>query len=650
MGNNIIQFIPKTGVEALMNIKGFIKGCRYKLTIFGKDLDWEKNFWPLTKYLKKKGKTHRQGFSFANFDSAGNKTNMVAMSQPYLDFAKAYMRYCYGLDKKENHAQKLAAVRALEKILAEDAPDGIPKIERTTPNVLNKAAQALKKKNPGSAFQSGCHLEKLAKFLCDNFMVTVRFSWVNPINRKRDIGIRVGEEFDNKRREKLPSKAAMRALPLIYHAAINPVDVIITSMSAIFLSAPDRFSEVFILPKNCEHEGFDKDNNAAYGLRWNASKGGEGSINWIVSSMVETCKEALGKLRKQTEEARQIAKWYENNPDKLYLPRDLEYLRHQENLSTDDLKSLLGFGCCWQWAEDHGIEKIKAFTSKNGKRRLTNSYSFQDVERAIISMLPNGFPVLDEKSGLKYSEALLIIPYNLLHPGRGIYQCMFQLISVNTFNDQIGAGVVHGKSSIFSRHGHTEPDGSPIELTSHKFRHFLTTLALKKKLSYVIATLWRKSKDMKQTMSYDHRTNEELVERLREATPDPIVEQKLNVPVSREEFMEMMYPCVHATQFGFCVHDWHMLPCQKHSNCLACTEHICIKGDKQKTERTRQELKDAEAQLERDEAAIARGELGTDRWVGINRQRVERLRQLVDILDDPAVPEGQIICVRPSWA
>lgn len=56
------QFIPKTGVEALANIKGFIQGCRYDLTIFGAGLDWEKIFWPLTKYQKMPGKTQRQGF------------------------------------------------------------------------------------------------------------------------------------------------------------------------------------------------------------------------------------------------------------------------------------------------------------------------------------------------------------------------------------------------------------------------------------------------------------------------------------------------------------------------------------------------------------------------------------------------------------
>lgn len=420
-------------------------------------------------------------------------------------------------------------------------------------------------------------------------------------------------------------------------------------MVAIFLSAPERFSEVFRLPVNCEHDDVDEDGKPVYGLRWVASKGGGALLNWIPSDMVETCKEAVDRLRTHTEEARLIAKWYDDNPHMLYLPSDLEYLRGEEYISSRDLCKLLGVGktdhAC-RWANERKLEAIKV-RPEGGIGAPANAYRFVDIEKAIIEMLPMDFPICDEKTGLKYSESLLVIPYNMLHIERGSYRCLFQTISVDAFNDQIGAGVKYGKSSIFSRHGYTEPDGSIIELTSKKFRHFLVTLALKKNLSYAIATLWRKSKDIRQTKAYDHVSCDQVIEIIRHALPEQInnslTEIAVNPPVSRNEFMEIMYPCVHTTQFGFCVHDWQMLPCQKLSDCLACTEHVCIKGDTKKTERIRLQLKDAEAQLARDEDAIAVGELGADRWVTHNRKQVERLRQLVNILDDPAVAEGTII-------
>lgn len=645
---SLIIFTPKIGIEASANLLEFIKMCRYKLTVFGSNLRWEENHWIISE-IKKRGITHRLGFSFANFHTAGSKKDIVPMEQPYLDFAKAFMRYSFGLNKSENHNLKLAAVRSLEYALIQASPDGVPRVEKATAAIFNLASQALLAKNPGSAFGSGCHLQRIAEFLCDNFMVGIRFSWKNPVSRPQDIGSRVGEEFDRKRKEKLPSKAAIRALPLIYHTATDPIDVIISSMGAILLSAPDRFSEICVLPENCDRDGTDEDGKAVYGLVWDASKGGGAGVNWIPTSMADICREAVNKIRKQTEESRRIAKWYEDNPNKLYLPKDLEYLRRQNYVVSSDLALLLGISrscLVCRWANARKIESIKV-RPKGGIGADANAYSFKGIESEIVKMLPPGFPFLDEKRKLKYSDALLVIPYNLLHPGKGTYRCLFQTISIHSFNDQLGARVEHGASSVFSRNGYTEPDGSHIHITSHKFRHFLVTLALRKRVGYVIATLWRKSKNTEHTRSYDHVSNEEMLERLRDAAPHqmvgPIAEVAVNAPVSREEFMEMMYPCVHSTQFGFCVHDWQMLPCQKMTNCLACTEHICIKGDKQKTARVRRELKDAELQLERDEAGIANGQLGTDRWVRINRKRVERLRQLVGIFDDPTVLEGTII-------
>jgi len=644
--SNIIHFVPKAGRAAAKNVDDFIHAARYELTVFGKDLDWEQNFWDLSKFLQRSGKRSRQGFSFVSFDAAGTK-KAIPMNQPYLDFAKAFMRYGYGISKKENHQQKMAAIRALEKILAEDSIDGKARVQDTNADKLNKASQLLKERNPGSAYQSGCHLEKLARFLNDHSMVAVRFKWVSPISKKPDVSIRVGEEFDERRKRLLPSTSSLRALPEIYSTSTEPVDVLVTSIVVLFLSAPDRYSEIYRLHIDCEHEDQNDFGEAVFGLRWFTSKGGDPAVNWITSEMVETCKEAIKRLRKLTDEARLMAKWYEDNPDRVYLPPELEKFRNQEFVTIKELCVLLGstnVTSGYTWPEGANIE-VHYIVNEKGKE--VKAVKFADFEKAVIAKLPQGFPVMDPKSGLKYSDALLVYPRNMLTPNKFTYRCMFEALSIDQFNDQLGARIEYGFSSIFSRNGFTEPDGSPIRISSHKFRHFLITLALKKKLSYVVATLWRKSKDISQTKAYDHVSGEEVLGMLREANPGQmrgqIAELAVNPPMSREEYMEMMYPCVHTTQFGFCVHDWQLMPCQKHTACLECTEHVCIKGDRDKTERIWVELKDAEGQLERDVEAVRNGEIGSDQWVSKNKVKVERLRQLVSILDDESVLEGTII-------
>lgn len=262
-------------------------------------------------------------------------------------------------------------------------------------------------------------------------------------------------------------------------------------------------------------------------------------------------------------------------------------------------------------------------------------------------MLPSGWPVYDPTSGLRYDEALLIVPKNFSHANRGTCRCMFETVTTDSFNRQLGGASLAGYPSVFDRLGFTEPDGSPIKITSHQFRHYLNTLAQRKNLDQLSIALWSSRKDVRQNRAYDHVSAEESLELMRQAEPSkvlgPLAEVLANPPISREAFLALKFPTSHTTEFGFCVHDWTMLPCQRHRACIDCTEHVCINGDWKKTERVRNALIDAETQLERDEVAVGEGILGADRWVEYNRARVERLRGLIAILDDPNVRPGTII-------
>lgn len=415
------------------------------------------------------------------------------------------------------------------------------------------------------------------------------------------------------------------------------------------MCSPDRVNELFRLSVDCEHEAVYKRKNR-YGLRWFPSKGAEPQVKWIVKTMVDTARFAIQRLREQTEEARKMALWYEKYPDKLYLPKGLEHLRVNERLTTEEICKVVGLSNksgAGRWAQEFGMKAEPVPRQPNSVGRTMNSYAFADIEKAVLSMLPEGLPVYDKETDLKYSEALILIPKNLFHPERATYPCMFETLTTDCFNNQLGGGEIHGKSSIFSRMGLLDGDDNPYRITSHQFRHFLNTLAQKKNLDQLTIALWSGRKDVRQNRAYDHVTPDEMLELMRQGDTSSVsgivTEISLQVPMTREEFMEMQYPTVHTTPYGFCVHNWSMMPCQKHRACIDCTEHKCVKGDTKKTERVRQVLQDAEEQLERDEQAVADGYISADRWLKLNRKRVARLRNLVDIFDDPTVPEGTLI-------
>ncbi|MGP8770763.1 hypothetical protein ACT03L_34010, partial [Pseudomonas aeruginosa] len=88
----------------------------------------------------------------------------------------------------------------------------------------------------------------LAAFMAENRLLAVPIRWRNPIKRPSS-AVRVGKAFDERRVKKMPSSAALEALPQIFRAAVEPVDVITASVAAALLAAPDRIGEVLRIPR-----------------------------------------------------------------------------------------------------------------------------------------------------------------------------------------------------------------------------------------------------------------------------------------------------------------------------------------------------------------------------------------------------------------
>lgn len=632
--SEIIQFIPKAQLTAAENLRGFIDVCRNKLEVFGKDLDWN-DTWDVTQWINRRGRRARIALVWTNHDTSKEKPGGIMIS-PFLDFAKSYMRYQHVFRPTKVVGFRLSALRALERALVQQ--QGKANVEISDPAIFNLAAQLINDKfKKSSAYRIATQLDMIARFLNANNLVSVGFDWKNPIGRPNDRN-RVGKKANKRRAKLLPSQAALDSLAKAFHIATEPKDVIVTSILALLCSAPDRINEVLRLPADCEVFQKRKNGKVAYGLRWWPSKGAEPMVKWIMNSMTEVVKEAIAKVREHTSEARRMAAWYENNPNELYLPKDYKGWRHRKLLNANDISKIIGLSSRnsgYTWVKMNNLEMIRdAF------------YRFEDVEKVVISMLPRNFPIMDPETGLKYSEALFVIPLNYLSP-KATYRCMFHTINIDTVNDQLGSRLKRGVSSIFGRLGFAELDGSPIQITTHQLRHWLNTLAQRGGLSQLDISKWSGRKDIHQNPAYDHMTADELIAKVRSIDNGsmfgPLAEFVAKPPIPREEFLQLKYPTAHTTDIGFCIHDWTMIPCQKHRDCINCTENVCVKGDAKKTARIKQCLCEVEDQLRRAEAARQDDYAGADRWLEHHRLTVERLRGLVSIIEDPNVPIGSII-------
>lgn len=640
----IVLFTPKAELDAAANLRGFVDMCRSKLTVFGADLPFQNDVWDVTDAVATKGKGgKRERITFSNAATVDQKAPEM-MSEPFLSFAKAYVRYMHGMRPTKIIHNRVAALRAIEAALLETGvpPDPVQIDSR----ILNRAAQIVADRfSDGAAYRVGGQIEMLGIFLSENRLAAVPVRWRNPIKRPSS-AVRVGKEFDERREEKMPSSTALDALPRIFRIATEPADVITVSVAAILLASPDRISEVLTLPEACEVREPRRGKEDAYGLRWWPAKGAEPMVKWLVPSMASVVEEALQKIRSATAEARRIAKWYEQYPGQLYLAADVAHLRGREWLSLIELAEILGIRdrvAANSWCKTAGVatEKLEG----GGKKYYVR---FRDVESVVLGMLPRGFPVLDNVTGLKYSEALLIVRRNELGAQRGTYRCMIEAVGIGQINTGLGSRVEHGHESIFTRFGFTEPDGSHIAITSHQFRHYLNTLAQAGGLSQLDIAKWSGRKDIRQNEAYDHVTSGQMLQKIRDAVGGdqmfgPLAELPKKVLIRRDEFARLVVPTAHTTDLGYCVHDYTASPCQLHMDCIHCQDLVCVKGDAEKETLLRRRLDEAKVLMERAQAATSEGYSGSDRWLDHHRTTVDRLAQLCSIMDDPRVPDGAVI-------
>lgn len=651
MKPEVVVFVPKAKRTARANLSDFIALCKHRLTVFGESLCFDGDIWDATGWVDSKGNQFAIRLRFSNWVTANLKTAMVPMAEPFKSFAKAYIRYRHAHSPRENYSNSLTALRALEKALVELTGACDPSDLR--PDVFNRAAQHLRASfKPATAYNCGSDLQAISRLLCELRLVVVPSPWKNPIPAATKGTNRVGQEFDDLRMEKMPSPAAFYALAHIFQNGVDAEDVLVSSTCAILCSAPSRIAEVVLLPAACEVRQVDRDTGATlYGLGWRPAKDGAAMVKYIATPMHDVVEEALQRLRALSAPALELVRWYEKNPTKLYLPPELEHLRGKTDLDMRELASIVFVddgkaheSRAWQW-----VKSAKVPVTRKGNKLYAD---FADVEAAVLKMLPRGFPLLDKEQGLKYSDALMVVRKQELDTVKVTYRCMFQPIETHDINSRIAT---RPSLNIFTKHGFKEGDGTDIELSTHKFRHYLNTLAQANNMDQLDLARWSGRRNASQNAAYDHVSDREVTQKLRLALQGnapavgPIARLHRVALIPRDEFARLRIPTAHTTDYGYCVHDFTMLPCQKHQDCMNCDEQACIKGmDAKREANIRLARSETRRLLDQAKQALDDGEYGADKWVAHQELTLGRLDSLCSILDDPAIPVGAVIRLDDS--
>jgi hypothetical protein len=168
-------------------------------------------------------------------------------------------------------------------------------------------------------------------------------------------------------------------------------------------------------------------------------------------------------------------------------------------------------------------------------------------------------------------------------------------------------------------------------------------------MSQIDIAKWSGRKSIQQNSAYDHESGRDILVKVRALVGKPglTVGSLAIAPsaalISRDEFSRLKIPTAHTTEFGYCIHDFTMLPCQLHRDCTNCDEQLCIKGDASGETNIRRQRDETRVLLSLAKNALDEGDAGASRWVTHQEATLARLDDLCAILDDPKVPAGSII-------
>jgi hypothetical protein len=248
----------------------------------------------------------------------------------------------------------------------------------------------------------------------------------------------------------------------------------------------------------------------------------------------------------------------------------------------------------------------------------------------------------------RLSDYLLLVPEHYFREDRAALPCIVTFVS----DAQIGGFLQSGKhKSVFERLQILDADGKPYVVTSHRFRHYLNTIAKDGELSDLDTARWSGRKRVEQTAWYDHTGGRQLAKRAQEMVKSNAMRGPLKglieslPPTDREAFVKARVNSAHMTDIGACIQDWSLAPCPKHGSCAGCGDHLVIKGNPVHKARAERLLAEHESMLAQAKAAMDAGDYGASDWVAQNEKMVAGLEKTLAVHDDNEIADGAVVQV-----
>ncbi|WP_067584068.1 hypothetical protein [Endozoicomonas ascidiicola] len=659
--SNVFVFKSRAELSAEQNLNKFIADCRDKLTLYNDQGGWAVNNW----HHAHKGK--KIAMTFSKYREKSYPSNFDPMDEPFLSFAKSYIRYTQSHNPVTSLANKMVVLRQLHDAILEVYQEA--NILNIDGLILSRLEDLVKQRVPNKdrLNKVGYQIEVLLDFIRDEVSVLpALISWVNPWPKQKAKAERTDKESRAWQNDRCPSMHQMLALAECFAKAESREDKYWSSILVLLMFAPGRAGELLDLTIDSLYHG----ENGALGVRWYGEKGFGHTIKWVPKDLESTVIEAHKRLLEISKPARYAAKFAHDNPD--------VFMRHDRcttpvNFPEDKPLDVVQFGYAMGYSGD-AIERViknsRTIDSDTAWGMLTGG-----MTKWIKSLRENGNPSyydLAKYIGKEYKrkywpnlpsidrpiwESLVLIRDREFHNSFLPREFSWRLSSVNELNAQIKQrhGLTHPPKTIFQRFGYKDEDGTDIGLTSHQLRVWLSTNAERGGMDAWQLARWAGRSRVADNRHYDLRTQQECEEQVRsimqfDERPTALEAVKLNLPVSYKDLGVNRIGIADVTEYGMCVHDYAMSPCTKGGGdeCMTCKEHACIKGMPKTLERIKRLEEQVEFLLGKAEIAVNDAVFGADRWVTHLGWKLTHIRGVRQIMESEETPEGTVIWIPPE--
>lgn len=657
---DVTNLVTRPILDAHASREELVRHAREDIAAFGIDLEFDDLEWIITEHCPRPAGSCAQkaALLFATHEDRHEKRSQLRepLPEPFGSVVKAIVRIKKDGNPKLTASPLEAIVRASRSLFLTLEDRGFDPC-RLVPQDFERACDIIEGRGGTASthYRLGQALEQISVYLAQFHVTVFAFTWKNRFPRVANIS-RVGSHAEEAAL-RVPSEEVLDEIARLSHLVTEPSDRLNMAAVKLFHCAPWRVGELNTLSDESWVEEQARDGNGLmfdaegravmrYGIRYWQEKTRKVDIKWIPSAMAPIARSAFDDLLELTQEARDLARWYEDHLGRAWLPGP--DLGPDQRYTPTEVERMFGLaeGGGMQWLRGHKLQ-LNNSTQPFTVRR-------QDLEQVLLAAWTELEYLVRDGRKLKRSQHLFLVHLHFHHAVRHTNPCILTMTTdqhIRNFLSGRGEGNNRVRS-VFERFGSVTSDGQTMRVNTHAFRHWLNTLVQRGGLSQVLVARWSGRKDIAQNSEYDHMTGTELGERGRDLMVAgkvhgiladihdqlPVVEQK--------HFRDNVFATAHVTEIGMCDADFIASPCPELGSCSTC-EHCHIKKGDQAARARAQTIRDDTAWLlDRAIAEANDNTFGASNYVEAHRQRQEGLDRILAIHDNPNIPNGT--WVRPN--